>query len=395
MRKLAEEDPAFASLALWVRHRDGDAGLAFAKSTSTTITYGASFETLSLAEQVGVAAHHILHVAFRHAPRSAAMAERLGGAHDRDLFNLAADALVNAMLDGAGYVQPRPRPELAELLSRIGTVEGGLSDWDVERLYFALRGAEGDGQGKTHSTAEGSRGFRPDLETDSAGGGTEDADWRQRVARAMEAGRAAGRGIGLIAGRIGDVPEARTPWEAVLRGALAKAVSFDPRRSSARPARSWIARDSLARQAGGPTPAFEAGFARDGRIPRIAVGIDVSTSIDPGLRAMFAAQVAGVGKRTGAEVHVLVFDEVVQSHRKMQGLNWEREIADLPLAQGGGTSFVDVVERARALDPSAIVVLTDLDGPFGEAPGRVPVIWATPKANAPEPPFGRVLSLAR
>jgi hypothetical protein len=43
--------------------------------------------------------------------------------------------------------------------------------------------------------------------------------------------------------------------------------------------------------------------------------------------------------------------------------------------------------------PSALVVLTDLDAPFGRDP-RCPVIWAVPEGtNAPAPPFGQVLSL--
>ena len=72
LRKLSEEDPAFAALALWCTHRDGETGPARARSAGNRITYGAGFDNLSLPEQVGLCAHHILHVAFRHGGRAIA-----------------------------------------------------------------------------------------------------------------------------------------------------------------------------------------------------------------------------------------------------------------------------------------------------------------------------------
>jgi predicted metal-dependent peptidase len=108
------------------------------------------------------------------------------------------------------------------------------------------------------------------------------------------------------------------------------------------------------------------------------------------------AQVAGIGRRAGAEVHVLVFDEAVRSRVRLAGADWEREIASVAFARGGGTSFVEVLAEAARLGPSAIVILTDLDGPFGPPPRGAPVIWAvSAEALRRAPPFGRVISLAR
>lgn len=426
LARLAETDPALASLALWCRHRDDDApGLAV--SDATTIRYGPGFAGLSLAEQTGVAAHHILHVAFRHAPRSAALSGRLGGMFDADLFNIAADAIVNEALEAAGYVLPRPFVTLGGLLSEAfgeaGAGREALARLDAERLYLRLaaasartgRGAADRPGGDRGQAAGGAvavaalrrwaeaEGYHRDIAPDGAGssGGRgperaeEDGDWRQRVARAMDQGRAAGRGVGMLGRSIADARPPATPWEVLLRGLVARAVTEGPRPGYFRPSNRWLAQDSAAREAAGPAPGFEPARLRRRAVPRIAVGIDVSGSIDGPRLSRFAAEIAGIGRRTGAEVYVLAFDDAVQGTTRMAGRDWEREITGLTLTGGGGTSFDGVVAAAGALAPSVLVVLTDLDGAFGPAPRGLPVIWAVPDAaTTPRPPFGRVIDLA-
>ncbi len=223
----------------------------------------------------------------------------------------------------------------------------------------------------------------------------EDGDWRQRVARAMDQGRAAGRGIGRIGRTIADARPPTTRWELVLRGMVARAMTEGPRPEYSRPSNRWLAQDSAARDGSRPTPGFEPARPRRRAVARIAVGIDVSGSIDDARLSRFASEIAGIGRRTGAEVHVLAFDDAVQSTTRMTGRDWAGEITRLRLTGGGGTSFEGVVAAAGALAPSVLVVLTDLDGAFGPAPRSLPVIWAVPDAaTAPRPPFGRVIDLA-
>jgi len=123
------------------------------------------------------------------------------------------------------------------------------------------------------------------------------------------------------------------------------------------------------------------------------VGVDVSGSIGDHELEIFCGEISAIGKKTGCEIHVIVFDTQVLSTQKLDGHDLESEIRKVDFARGGGTSFVDVLEKAKDIDPSIIVILTDLYGPFGEDP-RVPVIWASPEDNPPEAPFGNVLSLA-
>jgi predicted metal-dependent peptidase len=397
LRKLAETDPAFASLALWVRHEDSDARPLPAWSDGTTIRYGASFGTHSLPEQMGLAAHHILHVAFRHAARGAAMALRFGAAHDRALFNTAADAVLNEALFRAGYVMPRPSVLLTDLLrealGEVAPPDDALARWDAERLYVRLMGA-GD-RGPPREAGEKARawaarqGFEEDLEAGDPDEGEDAAEWQERVTRAMEAGRLAGRGIGVIGHRLSDLPETRVPWETVLRRLVTKAVTELPRQSFRRPTGRWLALD-----AAGEALPFEPSTARTARAPRIAVGIDSSSSVDVTRLGLFAAQVAGIARRTGAETHVLVFDDAVRERRVMRAGGWERRVTDLAFSRDGGTDFAPVLAEADRLDPAVIVMLTDLDAPLPDRP-RAPVIWAVPEEPKVAPAWGRVVSLAR
>lgn len=431
LRRLGEEDPALGALALWCGHRDAAAEAApetgaLAWTDGTTIFYAPGFADLPAHEQSGLAAHQVLHVALRHPARAGALAGRLG--LGETLFNIAADAIVNETLTRAGHALPRPAvlltPLLAETLGR--DEAAALAKWDAEALTLALardgagggrqgrpargragKGGQGDGHEGMHGRAAAhaaARGFRRDLRAGSAGEGRRTAsgseaeaaaEWQGRLARALAAGRAAGRGIGALQLPLADIPRSELPWEMVLRGLVTRAVLARPAPSFRRPTRRWIATESDARARGRPIPAFEPGLSPVAGAARLAVAVDCSTSIDDARLALFAGQIAGIGRRTGAEVHVLPFDTAVLGVRQMRGAAWEDEIRALPLARGGGTDFAPVLAAAAALAPSAIVVLTDLDGPFGPAPGRTPVIWAVPGEVPRPPPFGRVISLAR
>ncbi|MCR9127133.1 MAG: VWA-like domain-containing protein [Rhodobacteraceae bacterium] len=384
---LPEHDPALAMLALWCRHRDGET----TGTRGVTICYGPDFEALPLREQIGVLGHHVLHVALRHSARMAAMARREGDAFSHQGFNLAADALVNATLTAAGHALPRPAVTLATLAETVlDDHETRLADWDAERLYLRLARTGGSGAENRQSYAR-AYDFRPDLdrETDDT---SQAADWQGHLTRALDAGRRAGRGIGLVAGQLGDLPLRPTPWEAHLRGLLAPALSRVPRRSHARPARAWLAADSHARRAGGPVPAFQPGALRDARRPRVAVGLDTSGSIGDTVLRRFAGELAGIVRRSGAETHLLGFDDTVHTEARLDPGALEQALAALTVRRGGGTDFTEVLARARALGASAAVILTDLDGGFGPSPG-LPVIWAVSAPCGPTPPFGRLLDL--
>jgi predicted metal-dependent peptidase len=391
---LGEVDPALAVLSLWCRHRDG-AGAT--RTAGDTILYGPGFDSLPLSEQVGLAAHHVLHVALRHSQRQAGLAERLGARFDPSLFGLAADAIVNETLLLAGHGLPRPAVTLSDLLQEVGAPArspiAALADWDADRLAMYLHS---DPKRAEKARDFGvSRGFAQDVELgepDPDGERQKTADWRNQLLRAMEAGRKAGTGIGRLGAVLADLAPPAVPWEVQLRGLLAKALIHRPRVSHRRPSSRWMALSAQAQATGGPDPAYEPGRTRLDTRPRIVIGLDTSSSIDPLTLSLFLAEAEGITRRTGAEAHLMAFDEEVFDNRRLDDGLW-RDLRAMPLRTGGGTDFAPVLAAAAQLAPSITVVLTDLDAPFGPAPGHA-VLWAVPgEAPVAPPPFGRVLRI--
>ena len=382
-------DPAIAALALWCLHRDGDGPT---RTNGDEIIYGPTFEALPLPEQTGLLAHHVLHVALRHSARAAAMAERMGPAFNPKIYNLASDAIVNEALLQAGHALPRPAVRVSDLLARVtGPEESAtlLERWDTDRLYLALTsktsGSPEDREGAAMEYAL-SKNWAEDLDH---GTDTEAAPeiWAARLDQACDAGRAAGIGIGPVLHQFADLPAPRVPWEVHLRRLLARAVSEVPQRSHKRPAHRWIAMEAEARRTGGPTPMFQPGRARDAKRPRLAIGLDTSSSITDAQLALFGAEALAVSRRSGAETHLLGFDIEVHTQTR---LDRPEILHNIPFRRDGGTDFAPLFDRVAALQPSVLIMLTDLDAALPGTPG-FPVIWAVPKAPRRDIPYGRVL----
>lgn len=390
---LAEVDPALAVLSLWCRHRDGEGDT---ETRGDSIIYGPSFIHFGLAEQVGLVAHHVLHVALRHSDRQAGLAERLGEKFDATLFGLAADGIINETLLIAGHAVPRPAVVLTDLLAQIGkpatSAIAALGEWDSDRLAMYLHG---DPQRAEKAREYGKQqAFAQDLSSGDPEDTGEDrsaADWRNHVLRAIEAGRKAGAGIGRLGAILADLSPSMTPWEVELRGLLARALCNTSLVSYRRPSSRWVAMLAQAQTADAPEPAFEPGRARDAMQPRIVIGLDTSSSVDAMTMALFYAETKGVSRRMGAEAHLLAFDEAVHEVRRLDGVGW-RSLQPMDLRTGGGTDFAPVMEAATRLQPSVLVMLTDLDADFGPPPG-FPVLWAVPGRGMAEVPFGRVLMI--
>lgn len=396
LRALTECDPALAALSLWCAHRD-DAGAT--RTIGSEIRYGPGFATLPLHEQIGLAGHHILHAALHHGARLAAMEARFPDSFAPDLWQIAADAIVNEVLLHAGHALPRPALTLCGLLTEVFgrtlSATEALAEWDADRLYLRLQASEGGGEAGRARAYAAAHGFAPDLDPEPSDAGAEEtkADWRAHLSRAMAAGAAAGMGVGVFGHRLADLPQARIPWEVTLRRLLLRATLPHPQQSHSRPARSWLALEAEALRIGGPVPVFQPGLARRQDVPIILCALDCSTSIDAARMGLFLAEVSGIARRMAGELHLVAFDTEVRQRQRLDPHRLAVQLKALDLPQGGGTDFGPVLALAARERPSALVVLTDLDGPFGPDP-RVPVIWAVPGQDAPpNPPFGQVLSL--
>jgi predicted metal-dependent peptidase len=122
--------------------------------------------------------------------------------------------------------------------------------------------------------------------------------------------------------------------------------------------------------------------------PRLVVGLDTSSSIDAQTLRLFTAEAEGIARRSGAEVHLLAFDQAVFRQARLDPAGWQG-LRDPQLRSGGGTDYGDLFDKTEKISPSLAVILTDLDAPLPAAPS-FPLLWAVPRAVEP-PAFGRVL----
>ena len=411
--RMVEVAPSTGGLALWVRHRDLDDGGAQPPIATDggTVFYGSAFDRLPLVDQVGLVARQVLHVALRHPQRRDELA-RLRGDVDPQLFAVCAEAIVTSALAHLDWLRlPASAVHLDRLLAHaLGVrqgVEVALLEWDVERLYAAIddrrstdRRQERDGRAGSVGRADGPRAAAaralgqgaatallptgnastpPEREADEA------RAWSERIVRA----HANDGAFSMLRALLADLPTTRTPWEQALRTQLTRGLSSRPALSWSRPSRSYIANQGRS----GPHRRlpWEPGHSGRRAVPRLAVVVDVSGSIDAALLERFATEIDAITRRLEAGLVLVIGDALVRRVVRCEpGRSGLRGIA---FDGGGGTDFTPLLEEADRHRPDLGVVLTDLDGPTRFEP-RWPVLWAVPTTHrAAVPPFGRKLEL--
>jgi predicted metal-dependent peptidase len=404
LQRLIEYAPASGALALWARHEDlpVDVAAPALATDGLTLFYGAAFDALPLALQTGSVARGVLHIALRHAQRLSALRQRLGEV-DETLYALCANAIVASTLAPVSWMQlPDDGPTLEQLLAQAlrtdMSVEDALLRWDVESLYVALddrtrrtgkRGGRTDGPraARARALAAGRGGDRvllpapdgpPQAETEAC------REWTQRLQRAH-----AGDGVFSMLRMLGaGLAQPRMPWEQLLRTRLAHGLSRRRASTWSRPSRSYLANQGRA----GPQRRmpFEPGFSSSSAVPRVALIVDVSGSIDTALLQRFATEMVAISRRLESEVLLIAGDDQVRHVELLPA--GALALRHIEPVGGGDTDFAPLLAEAGRHRPDMAVVLTDLEGPAGPRPPW-PVIWAVPSRSAPPAPFGTRLVL--
>lgn len=442
IQRMVEFAPSTGGLALWVRHQDLPADSEVpspAVTDGTTVYYSAAFDKLPLAEQAGLVAHEVLHIALRHPQRFVEL-QRVIGDVDLELYTICADAIVNSTLAHLSWLKLPAKSVmleqiLAQALKREQPPEAALLEWDVEKLYRAIddrdetsnngkqkskdasrSGSQSDESGSggrnpsqsqsdaakesAEQRADGARSAKvrqlgaggardliPNAESQSAPEAEAEhaRDWSERILR----GHAGDGAFSMLRTLIADLPRSRTPWAQVLRVQLARGLAKKPALSWSRPARSYIANQG---RAGRHRMPFEPGFQATRNEPRLALIVDVSGSIDDALIERFANEIETILRRQEAGLVLIVGDERV---RQVEFFEPGRRfvLSEIEFSGGGGTDFTPLLAEADRHRPDIAVVLTDLEGPAEFKP-RWPVIWAVPETHTHQmQPFGRLLTL--
>ncbi len=430
---MVEYAPSTGGLALWVQHVDLSATQSAQRQTEQTARPGAqattyrpppiatdgytlhydpSFERLPVAEQTGLVAHAVLHIALRHPQRHDELKQRIGDV-DPQLFNTCADAIVNSTLGHLAWLQLPPNaPTLEALLaSALGLnpgVEAALLEWDVERLYRSIDDRRADGSGRRDDGPRSSRvralGAGTPMDLMTASGHTDaqthaqtsdqhpeaqaeqTREWAERLLRA----HANDGAFSMLRTLLADMPKSRTPWEQWLRTQLTRSLAPQRELSWSRPSRSYIANQG--RAGAHRRMPFEPGHSGTKAVPRLVVIVDVSGSIEDKLMARFAREIEALTRRLEAALVLVIGDDRVRRVARFEP--GKSDLREIEFQGGGGTDFTPLLQEADRHRPDIAIVLTDLDGPVAFKP-RWPVLWAVPEAHAAAvAPFGRKLVLA-
>lgn len=351
-------------------HADPD--VLTAATDGVSIFFAPAFaQQLDFQEFVGVMVHEVLHMALLHLPRRQERNPRR--------WNIAADMVVNEILDEEGFMLPPGPVRFPE----------NKPEWkgkSVEEVYELIKR---DASGWTiHESWIDLEGHQRGVDSEQRGDKKEkwkqiSSHWKQVVRRAHQAQRMSGQGS-LAKGlkrRIDQVTRPQIDWRRALWRFLIKTpVDFDQFD------RRYIHRGLYLK-------------ALQADTLNLYVAIDTSASIADEHIQMFMGELGGI-----LESYPHIQAEIYFADTGLYGpykLASRSRVDDFPTPEGGGgTSFVpffDAIDEKRLLNHTPVAVyLTDGYGDFPEPPS-CPVLWVrTPGGLEKEEfPFGNVLTLIK
>lgn len=352
---LVRNAPFYATLAMTVDLQSDDTVETMC-TNGAWIKYSPAFvDTLSDAELRGVLAHECGHIANLHHTRR--------GSRDPEMWNVAADYVLNAQLVADGFTLPD-----GALLS---PVYDGMS---TEQVYAALsRDAksgkptpDGSGMGEVIDAAP---------ESDKAALQAAEMKAKARTIQAAQAAKAAGDSGGAGQALARAHKRSAVDWRAVLRRFVDSAARTEY--VWHRPNRRHVA----------------SGVYLPGQIPdgmgHLAVIIDVSGSLDHGALNQFLSEIDGaVGDASPDCVTVLQCNRQVIA-RDTFGAG---EPVKVTVHAGGGTNMQPALDETR--DASAVIVFTDCV--FSKQPDThgTPTLWARWGGGGIVPTQGELVDIA-
>lgn len=375
--RLRMKSPFFATLALFARFIPTE-NLPTAATDGKDIFYNPDFlQSLSAPQQDGLLLHEVLHAALLHVLRR--------GVRDREIWNIAADIVVNGIICQQGCFE----------LPKGGIRDTKLEHLSVEEIYELLQqqscnyclnnpdlldnAPENDDSSKSFSPKSQqteNNGLDSLSETKKA---KLESHWRNAMQQAAVIARTTSQG-NLPAGierELGALDTAQLDWRSYLWRYLVKTPTdysgFD---------RRFIGRglylDNL-----------------EGESVKVYVAVDTSGSIDNQLLKMFLSEVRGI---LNSYPHLEC--ELYYADADVYGAYELNPDSEIPQPQGGGgTSFVpffdQIGDRWNRMTTGVCVYLTDGYGTFPQQSPELPVLWVvTPRGlDLSQFPFGETVRL--
>lgn len=353
--------PFFASLVLrldcepkpdeWFASKGLDPNIA---TDGKGIYYSEAFIDQQTLRQVeGLLAHEVGHCFLHHSTRR--------DWRDKDIWNQAADAVLNPILKEAQFELPE------------GAI--GIPDADTkstEQLYAILEKQAqkqpkgGGGQGKGGGKGKQPPGQQPGSVFDSNDSAAErshqEQEWNVAVQQAAQAAKQAGNLPASLERFIEEMKKPTINWIEVLRRFFEETNPADYQWFPC--AKRYIAQGD-----------FMPSIKKEG-YGTLTVAVDVSGSIDLELLRQFVSELNSIISDLKPQtVDVLYFDTRITKHDTFH----DGEQLVVEATGGGGTAFEPVFEyiEKKDLNPRCILVLTDMQANLHFKGPDTPTLWVT------------------
>lgn len=387
--RLRRHSPFFAALALFVDVRFTEEVPIAATDGRLLFFHPSGYGDLKPAERDAVFLHELLHAALLHPSRR--------GVRDPELFNIAADIVVNGMVAA----------EESVALPRGAIRDTRLEHLSVEEIYELLQkkakakrpalpladllkpgsmgspakedegegGGQGEGKEGGDDSSHDPAGELHDLHDRSA----LEAHWKQAIQQARVLASSQGQGS-LPSGmqrHLGEIADPQIDWRSQLWRYLVR------------------------------TPTDFSGFDRrflhrglyldhlEGESVQVFVCIDTSGSIDDDQMSLFIGEVSGI-----LSSYPMLDCRLWYADADCYGPYTISGIREIPRPEGGGGTdfrpFFKAAMEAWSGDQEAICVyLTDGYGDFPEEAPQLPVLWVIVPGGLPseEIPYGEICRL--
>ena len=367
--RLRMRSPFFATLALFARFIPTQ-NISTAATDGKDILFNPDYLlSLPTRQQDGLLLHEVLHAALLHVLRR--------GVRDKEVWNIAADIVVNGIIYQQGYFD----------LPSGGIRDEKLEHLSVEEIYELLPQQQcqyclgdldlldappGDSRGEGLSPTQ----FDSLSETKKA---ELESHWRNAMQQATVIARTTSQGT-LPAGmerELGALDTAQLDWRSYLWRYLVKTptdyTEFD---------RRFIGRGLYLE-------------TLQGESVKVYVAVDTSGSIDEQLLKMFLSEVRGI---LNSYPHLEC--ELYYADAEVYGAYELNPDSTIPEPQGGGgTSFIPFFHKINdswdGMTTTVCVYLTDGYGTFPDTAPELPVLWVvTPGGlDLSQFPFGETVRL--
>lgn len=293
--------------------------------------------SLDMAELIGLMVHEIMHVALGHAVRV--------GSRDHLIWNIACDAIINAICKANGLKLPK----------------GGVSILDAEKvseeeMYSTL--ISGGWNSKNSFTPDISYDDLDD-DDDFPMSEAEKADiineMRGRVSVAMAHARTAGQMPAGLDRIVENLMQPLVPWQEQLRHYAEQVV---------RSGETWAIRSRRVRSVYMPGH-------RSNAMGEVGVITDTSGSLSSDELDQLCSEIVGIVEAVNPErVRIMWADAAVAGEQEFQ----RGEPLDLRPKGGGGTDMRIPLQAMAAYDPVVVILLTDGGTPWPDVPPPYPLI---------------------